>query len=171
MNEKEILKARARALARPLAGNDDASREAFAVVEFRLAQERYAVEQAYVREICPLKELTPLPCTPAFLVGIVNLRGQILPVINVKELFELPNHGIADLHMAIVVHAVGVELGILADAISGVRSIPRDALQPSLPTLTGIRAKYLKGITDERIVVLDVPSILQDPKIVVNEDV
>jgi purine-binding chemotaxis protein CheW len=53
----------------------------------------------------------------------------------------------------------------------GVRSIPVDSLQVSLPTLTGIRADYLKGVTAERLVVLDLERILTDPKIIVNEEV
>jgi purine-binding chemotaxis protein CheW len=53
----------------------------------------------------------------------------------------------------------------------GVRSVTADSLQPSLPTLTGIRALYLKGITDECLVVLDLDHILADPKIIVHEEV
>jgi purine-binding chemotaxis protein CheW len=172
----ETLKARARALAQPIRRDDDGADEALKVVEFRLAKERYAVEQKYVREVYGLKELTPLPCTPGFLLGIINVRGQILPVIDVKKFFDLPEEGITDLHMVVIVHgetAAGeeMELGILADAIVGVRSIPQSTCQPSLPTLTGIRAKYLKGVTNQQVVILDVPSILNDPKTTVNEEV
>ena len=167
---REILKTRARALARPR-DRQQTSGETFDVVEFRLAQERYAIERAHVREVYPLKELTPLPCTPNFILGIINVRGQILPVLEVKKFFDLPETGITDMHMVIIVHSEGVELGILADAISGVRSIAISDLQPSLPTLTGIRSQYLKGITDQRVVILDVPKILADPKIVVDEEV
>jgi purine-binding chemotaxis protein CheW len=166
----EILKARALELARPLQGGQAAG-PTLQVVEFRLAQERFAVEQAYVREVFPLKELTPLPCTPAFVAGIINVRGQILTVIDIKKFFDLPEAGLTDLHMVLIVQAGDVELGILADVVTGVRSIPLDALQPSLPTLTGIRARYLKGVTSEHATVLDVPSILADPRIVVNEEV
>lgn len=167
---QQMLKARARALARRI-GPSQRAADALQVVEFRLANERYAVEQQFVREVYPLKDLTPLPCTPAFVLGIINVRGQILPVLDVKKFFDLPNAGITDLHMVIIVHAQNVELGILADAVAGVRSIPQEVIQPSLPTLTGIRAAYLKGITNEHVTILDVPSVLDDPKIVVNEEV
>jgi purine-binding chemotaxis protein CheW len=60
---------------------------------------------------------------------------------------------------------------VLADVIVGVRSIRVESLQPSLPTLTGIRAEYLKGVTAERLVVLDLERLLADPKIIVNEEV
>jgi purine-binding chemotaxis protein CheW len=167
---RETLKARARALARPLNGDQTAG-EAIQVVEFRLAQERYAIEQKYVREVHPLRDLMPLPCTPKFVLGLINVRGQILPVIDVKRFFDLPEAGITDLHMVLIAHAHDIELGLLADAIIGVRSVPVDTIQSSLPTLTGIRAKYLKGVTSQRVVILDVLEILSDPKVVVNEEV
>ena len=169
-NARQILRARAQALARtperaPVAG---ASLE---VLEFRLAKERYALENRWVQEVCPLKELTPLPCTPPFVLGIVNVRGRILPVLDLKKFFDLPEQGLTDLHRIILVRGNDLELGLLADAIVGVRSIPADSLQPSLPTLTGIRGNYLKGVTAERLVVLDLARILADPKIIVHEEV
>jgi purine-binding chemotaxis protein CheW len=83
----------------------------------------------------------------------------------------LPEQGLTDLHRIILVHGNDLELGLLADAIVGVRSIPADSLQPSLPTLTGVRGDYLRGVTAERLVVLDLARILADPKIIVHEEV
>ncbi len=165
----EILKARARALARP-AGRQKVEDQTLEVVEFGLAKEIYAVEHAYVREVLRLEELTPLPCTPAFVQGIINVRGQILPVIDVKKFFDLPDEGITDLHRIIIVHAHGIELGILADTVTSVRSIPLAAVQSSLPTLNGIRAAYLKGVSDDHVVILDVSKILSDPKLIVDQE-
>ncbi|MBI3853101.1 MAG: chemotaxis protein CheW [Verrucomicrobia bacterium] len=167
---RQILRARATALARtpPPA---PAAETLLEVLEFRLAQERYAVETRFVREVYPLKDLTPLPCTPPFVLGIVNVRGHILPVIDLKKFFDLPEKGLTDLHRIILVRGNDLELGLLADVIVGVRSIPADSLQPSLPTLTGIRKDYLKGVTAERLVVLDLVRILADPKIIVHEEV
>jgi purine-binding chemotaxis protein CheW len=139
------------------------------VVEFVLGPEHYGIESCHIREIHPLSEFTPLPCTPAFVLGLVNVRGQILSIINIKKLFDLPEKGLTDLNKIIIVHADHMELGILADAIVGVRSIAQEELHPALPTLTGIRAEYLKGITKDPLVVLDVEKILSDEKILVNE--
>jgi purine-binding chemotaxis protein CheW len=166
----EILRARARALAEP-PGQVPAAATLLDVLEFHLARERYAVETRYVREICPLKDLTPLPCTPPFVLGVVNMRGRILPVLDLKRFFDLPEQGLTDLHRIILVEGHDVEFGLLADATEGVRSISVDTLQPSLPTLTGIRGEYLKGVTAERLIVLDVGRILADPKIMVHEEV
>jgi purine-binding chemotaxis protein CheW len=165
-----ILKARAKALARPL-DNRAAAEANLAVIEFALAQERYAIATTVVREVYPFKDLTPLPCTPPFVLGIINWRGQILPVIDIKKFFDLPQHGITDLHKVIIVHQEETQLGILADMVVGVRKIPINAMQSSLPTLAGIREEYLMGVTAERLIVLDAARILTDRRIIMNEEV
>jgi purine-binding chemotaxis protein CheW len=164
---QQILRERARALARkPESVSTETMLE---LLELRLADEHYAVETRYVQEVHPLHELTPLPGTPPFVLGIVNVRGRILPVLDLKKFFELPERGITDMHRIIRVRGEDMELGILADIVVGVRSVAPSRLQPSLPTLTGIRADYLQGVTDERLVVLDLARILADPKIIVND--
>lgn len=165
----DILRARARSLAQPPPRAPASA--TVDVLEFRLAHERYAVETRFVREVYPLQELTPLPCAPPFVRGIVNVRGRILPVLDLKMFFDLPAEGLTDLHRIILLEGNDLELGLLADATVGVRTIPTDALQPSLPTLTGIRSEYLKGVTAERLVVLDAARILADPRIIVHEEV
>ena len=118
--KKQLLKARARKLARDNAKEKPAG-ESIEVVEFLLAYETYGIESSYVREICPLKELTPVPCTPPFVLGIINVRGQIISVIDMKIFFDLPEHGLTDLNKVIIVHDEKMEFGILADSILGVR--------------------------------------------------
>jgi purine-binding chemotaxis protein CheW len=168
--KQKILRARARSLAADSkAEAATAPHSLLEVVEFVLGREHYGIESSYIREIHPLSEFTPLPCTPAFVLGLVNVRGQILSIINIKKLFDLPEKGLTDLNKVIIVHANHMELGILADAILGVRSIALEELHPALPTLTGIREEYLKGITKDPLVVLDVERILSDEKILVNE--
>jgi purine-binding chemotaxis protein CheW len=167
--QQKILHARARLLA--VGGKAEAAPAHLLVevVEFVLGPEHYGIESCHIREIHPLSEFTALPCTPAFVLGLVNVRGQILSIIDIKKLFVLPDKGLTDLNMVIVVHANEMEVGILADAIVGVRAITAEELQPALPTLTGIRAEYLKGITKDPMVVLDVEKILSDEKILVDE--
>jgi purine-binding chemotaxis protein CheW len=168
---RHILHERALALARPLTNGAIAQDNRLELLEFRLASERYAVESRFVQEVHPLRDLTPLPGTPPFVPGIVNVRGQILPVYDLKKLFDLPAPGLTDLHRVLHVRGHDMELGLLADIIVSVRVIEAHRLQASLPTLTGIRADYLKGITDDRVVVLDLDRILSDPKIVVHDEV
>lgn len=140
-------------------------------MEFLLAHETYGVESSYVREVYPLRAFTPLPCTPSFVLGIINIRSQILSVIDLKKFFDLPDRGLTDLNKVIVVHDDRMTFGILADAVLAVRSIPLDDMQPSLPTLTGIREAYLKGVTSERLVILDAGKLLADTTLIVLEEV
>jgi len=140
-------------------------------VEFQLAYERYGVETSYVREVCPLRDLTAVPCTPAHVMGIINVRGQIISVVDLKKFFDLPEKGLGELNKVIVVKSDSMEFGILADVIVGERVVSVSSLQNSLPTLTGIREDYFLGITEDRTVVLDGGKILSDEKIVVNEEV
>jgi purine-binding chemotaxis protein CheW len=169
VEKQNILRARARLLAE---GHEDQRIEPQSrseIVEFVLASEHYGVEIGYIREIHALKELTPLPCTPPFVLGIANIRGQILSVLDIKKLFDLPEKGLTDLNKVICVSAGSLEVGILADAILGVRSIAIHELQTSLPTLSGIRADYLKGVRRDSLAVLDVGKILSDPSIIVDK--
>lgn len=166
---KAILAARARALARP--PQPAAQGSNLEVLEFRLANERYALETRHVSEVFPLRDLTAVPCTPAFIRGIVSVRGRIISVIDIKRFFDLPQEGLTDLHRVILVRNDEFEFGLLADAVAGVQVLALDALQHSLPTLNGIRSDYLKGITSDQMVVLDLDRILADPKIIVQEEV
>jgi purine-binding chemotaxis protein CheW len=163
-----ILRERALALAAEPARTQTPD-QSIEVVEFLLAHERYAVESSHVREVYPLENLTPLPCTPAFVLGIVNLRGEIVSVIDLRKFFDLPQTGLPDLNKVIVLESTNMMFGILADVILGVHRIALAEILPSLPTLTGIREKYLKGITAERTVVLDAGRLLADEDIVVQE--
>jgi purine-binding chemotaxis protein CheW len=167
---KRILRARARALA----GEANAQHEpqdAIEVIEFLVAEETYAIETPYLREVYPLKELTPLPGTPPFVLGVVNIRGQIYSVIDIKRFFDLPDKSLTDLNKLVVIGDAAMSFGVLADRIVGTRRILRSELQASLPTLTGIREQYLKGVTGDRLVVLDAERLLSDPRIVVREQV
>jgi len=166
---KKILKTRARALAgEPEA---DAGGEKIEVIEFLLAYEKYAVETSSVREVYPLKDLTPVPCTPSHVLGIINVRGQILSIVDLKKFFDLPEKGLGEFNKVIILKSDNMEFGILADTILGVRPVPVSGLQTGMPTLTGVREEYLLGVTADRMAVLDAGRILSDKKIVVDEEV
>lgn len=138
---------------------------------FELAKETYAIEAGYVREVYPLKSLTPLPGTPPFVLGLTNLRGEILSIVDMHAFFDLPNPGLTDRSRVIVLRSSKMEFGILADSVAETRRISAEDIQPVLPTLTGIREEYLKGITGEHLIILDAGRLLASPAVVVNESV
>ncbi len=165
----KTLRQRASLLAREETKEDPGQQ--IEIVEFLLGYERYGVESFFVREVYPLKDLTPVPCTPSHVLGIINVRGQILSIIDLKKFFDLPDKGLGDLNRVIILKTNEMEFGVLADVILGVRPFARDKLQQAMPTLTGIREDYLKGIAPDRTIILDCARILSDRGIVVNEEV
>lgn len=172
LNKEEkrgILKTRAMALA--LEFEKEEPGERIEIVEFLLSSERYGLELRNVREVWPLKDLTPIPCTPPFVLGVINVRGQILSIIDLKKLLDLPEKGLGDLNKVLILKSDTMEFGILADDIIGVRSVPLRELKQSVPTLTGLGQEYLKGVSKERLIVLDAGRILLDKRIVVEEEV
>ena len=169
LTKQAILKERARVLARTEAGGR--AEESLDIVEFLLAHEHYAVELESVVEVYPLKELTPLPCTPAFVRGVVNVRGHIVAVIDIKTFFNLPGNALAESNKVIILGRGDAKLAVLADEVLGVRELPATDLQPALPAMGGIGAEYLLGVTNERLMVLDAGRILTDERIVVDEEV
>jgi purine-binding chemotaxis protein CheW len=165
-----ILRGRARALAR-VADDGVPDGQSLEILEFALANERYAVETRFVDEVQHLHALTTLPGTPPFVRGVVNLRGRILPVYDLKKFFALPEAGLTDLHRIVVVRRADFVLGLLADQVIGVRTLSRTTLAPSLATLTGIGAEFLLGVSEQRLVVLDLERILAEEKLVIDDDV
>ncbi len=168
-DKKRILKERAAKLAR--APEKEGAAGSLEILEITLAGERYGLESLYVREVYPLKSFTPVPCTPAFVLGVVNIRGQILPVIDIGKFFDLPHRELTELSRVVVLRSGAAEFGLLADEVTGVRLVAPGEIQASLHAVTGIRAEYLKGVTGDSLAVLDAVRILADKALVIDEEV
>jgi len=155
-----ILEQRARdlAVAKGVAEGDDHGLD---FVEFDIGGEYYGIELEYIREVYAPSGFTYLPGIPPFVRGIINVRGTIVSVMDLKRFFGLTGGDTGGRHV-IIVSSEKMEFGILADHIVGVRKTPLSALQPPLATLAGVRAHYLKGIVDTRIALLDGHRLLED---------
>ena len=163
-----ILRERARLLARP--PQPAAAAGTIELLEFRLARAAYALEMRHVGAVLPLADLTPLPCTPAFVAGIVNVRGRVVAAIDIQSFLELPAEGLTDLHHIILLRADGMEFGLLADTIAGVRSHPAASLLPAPPALAGVRPGYQQRLTVDGAVLLDIERLLADPGLQVQDE-
>ncbi|HUX39388.1 MAG TPA: chemotaxis protein CheW [Rectinemataceae bacterium] len=164
---RRILEKRARAAAKPPEKPDGDEKIEF--LAFSLAGERYAVETRFVRETCQLKDLTPIPCTPPYLAGAINLRGRILAIVDLRVFFELPIKGLTELNKIIVLKEGDKEFGLLADSIDGVGRVARSDLQEDLAALAGMRESFLKGITKGMMALLDGGRLLADSSLTVDE--
>lgn len=164
----KILKERASALAEELVKVEEESKEKIEILEFLISGEKYGIETQFINKVHLLRDLTPLPGVSVCIVGIINVRGKIAPVIDIKKFFDLPGKEITQLDKVIVIDTEEAFFGILADEVSGINYIPTNKMQTSLPTLTGIRAEFLKGVTVDQLAILDPIKLALDKKIVID---
>jgi len=169
--KSEILKKRAHLLARRFENSGEKGAEVIDAVEFMLADEHYAIESAHIAEVFPLTQLTPVPCTPEFVLGIVNVRGRMVPVVNLKKFFDMPEKGITGFTRIVILRSPEMELGLVTDLVVGSIQIPTADIQATLPTLTGVREEFLRGVGKDDLVILDANKILSDENLIVNEEV
>jgi len=165
---KAMMDERARRLAQPPA-HDRPRGEALELVAFGLANERYAVESRYVREVVRLTDLAPVPGAPEFLAGVANLRGEILAVVDLRRFFGVPARGITDMSRLVVLGGEEAEFGVLADAVSEVVSLRREDLLDPLAPATGIGGEFLRGVTRDGLIVLDGAALLESPRLVIEQ--
>ena len=166
--KRSLLKQRAQALA--LRQEDEtAQRESTEIIVFRLAYETYGIETAFVREVYPLKDFTTVPGTPPFVLGIMNVRGQIVSVIDLKKFFHLTEKGLGELNKVIIMCNDRMEFGILADAVEGTYSVALEEILAVPSSVRGIDEKYLKGVTKEGVVLLKAECLLNNGTMVINE--
>lgn len=163
-----ILRARAHALAQPPQEEMD---EGIPLVVFSLSGEKYALPTANVQEVQPLQQVCEVPCTPAFVVGVVNIRGAIYSVIDIREFLGIPGRGVAAGAKVIMVKAAGLEVGILADDVLGAISAPVSKIKPPPVARSRVREEYIRGVTEEMIVILNLEALLSDERIIVHEEV
>lgn len=140
------------------------------VVEFMLAYELYAIETLYLREVIALKEITPLPGMPDFVLGLINVRGEVLSVLDIKKFFQLPGQQLSDLNKVLIVTNNSITFGILADKVLGIKELGKDAIFNTVINLRDKRDDYLHGITADRQIILDGKKLLNDKKIIIHQE-
>ncbi len=166
--ERQILKKRAQALATEVVSVIEHHNET-SVVEFLLGKEHYAIAHKFIREVLPIRDITPLPGTPDFILGIVNVRGEIFSVMDVKRIFGVEGADSPGEQKLILLHNPNMALCILVDGIVGARNLPVDHKSSSLPALGKAGEKYFERVTEDRLIILNGEKILSDPEIIVNE--
>lgn len=166
MKNENILKERAKILSKPKE-QEEIKGEYIEILVFKLAKERYGIETKYAKEVQPLKDFTPLPCAPSFIFGLINVRRKILAVIDLKALFGLPKDG--EQNTVVILKEGQKEFGLLGDGFEEIQKVPINSIQTSLPTLTGIRQEWLKGITLDGVIVIDGKKLILSKEIIVDQ--
>jgi purine-binding chemotaxis protein CheW len=163
----QILEQRARALAfREEAGFEERGE---ARVIFRLGKSGYSVPARFVREVQPLGHATPLPYTPPFVVGLVNVRGRLLLALDLGPLLDSPPAPAQPGACLLIVGTHAADLAILADVVVGVRQ-DEVMLAPALSMAAGGRVAWVRGIDPDLNLQLDPELLIADPRLAIDSD-
>ena len=142
---------------------DSSVDEGAVVLGVKLGGETYGIDITKVREIMKRQPITPVPRQPAYVEGLMNVRGDIIPVVNLRRRFDLKGEPSGDLHTVIVDSAQG-KVGILVDSVSEVMRLTPERIHPAPSIVSGFEGEYLRGIcrVDEQLLLyLDVEKILR----------
>jgi len=168
--EHTVMRNRARKLS-VVPATDQGEDRFLQVLEFLLGSEKFAMENVHIREVTALPIVTPLPCVPSFIQGIMNIRGSIVSLLDLKAILGLPGTASEPGACVIILHSPEMEFGLLADQLVGLVSIPLSDIHPPPPAAMEERNRYLKGITLDGLVLLDSGKLLADKTLVVDETV
>ena len=135
----------------------------YQLVVFELDREFYGVNIAVVESIIKMQSITQLPQTPAYIKGVTNLRGTVLPVIDLSIRFGLESHSDTRQTRIIIVTMGSIKVGVMVDGVSEVLRISDKSIEPLPPMVNSVNADFLKGIArleDRLIILLDVERVL-----------
>ncbi|HEX3032528.1 MAG TPA: chemotaxis protein CheW [Bacillota bacterium] len=132
-------------------------------VVFQLSKETYGVDIGQVSEIITMQQITKVPHTIEFIEGIINLRGRVIPVVDLRKRFGLPCDEITRNTRIVVIEIGGNTLGMIVDGVSEVLRISGDIVEAPPPAITNVDADYLEGVAkleDRLIILLNLEKVL-----------
>lgn len=133
------------------------------LVIFTLANETYGIAISAVNEIIRMQAITEVPRTPDFVEGVINLRGRIVPVIDLRKRFRLEVAEQTQASRIMVVEMQDLVVGMIVDSVTEVLRLPSDSIEPTPPMVSGVDAAYLRGVgkrDDRLIILLDIDKVL-----------
>jgi purine-binding chemotaxis protein CheW len=133
------------------------------LVIFELADEHFGVDIAAVESIIKVEPITAVPESPSFVEGIINLRGSILPVVDLRKRFKLAITETGKEARIVVVSIDGVKVGMVVDGVSEVLRVPDETIEPPPPMVTNIDSAFITGIAkvnDKLVIMLNLDKVL-----------
>ena len=144
-------------------GSNDTSNDLLQLVGFRLGNEEYGIDILKVQEINRIADITRIPQSPDFVEGVINLRGNVIPIIDLRKRFNMPERE-HDRQTRIVVGEIdGRTVGLVVDAVSEVIRLPANTIEPAPKIVSRDQADYITGIgklDDRLLMLLDIDKIL-----------
>jgi purine-binding chemotaxis protein CheW len=168
-DNRRTLAQRAENYARPTDTDEQADEDVLKALVFVRGQERYAIPVAYVMQGLTTPQVTPLPCVAAHFRGVINVRGRILSVLDIRRFWRLPTEDPPGPPKLIVVKAGSLEFAIMADDVLEMVSIPLQEVTP--PLTAGVGLDHIQGVSPSGTVIIDVESLSQDRRLKVHEEV
>ncbi|MDI9643036.1 MAG: chemotaxis protein CheW [Archaeoglobaceae archaeon] len=143
--------------------------ETVQVIVFKLGEERYGVDISQVREIIRPSQITKIPNAPDFVEGVINLRGQITTIVNLRKRFGLPSKEIDNDSRIIVVEYNNAVIGMMVDTVNEVKYLSHKDIE-ALPSIITAReeAKFLKGVgklPDGLLILIDLNKVLNEGEV------
>ena len=125
-------------------------------ISFSVGDEEYGLELLRVKEVIRVREITWLPKAPSFVKGIINLRGDVIPIVALRDKFGLEAKENTAMTRVIVVEVEGRLMGMVVDSASQVVRIPVDQIDPPPPVLGGFSQEFITGVgkLDDKLVIL-----------------
>ncbi len=133
------------------------------LVTFKIANEEFGVDVLHLQEIIRMMKIIRVPKTPPFVKGVINLRGKIIPVIDLREKFKLKDRNTDKYSRIIVTEAEHQILGFLVDSVSEVLRIPSEKVEPPPSYIAGINSAYIRGVIkmeNRFLILLDLTKIV-----------
>lgn len=133
------------------------------LVVFEVGDESFGIDISLVQEIIRLQPITEVPRAPMYVKGVINLRGKVIPVIDLRERFSLSISDETKATRIVVVNVLGNTVGMIVDAVSEVLRLATDSIEPPSAIVEGIGSEYLKGIgklEDKLILLLGLDKLL-----------
>lgn len=135
---------------------------------FNLGKESYGIEIRYVTEIIVMQEITTVPDMPEFIIGVINLRGNVISIMDIRKRFKLESKEYNDRTCIIVVDINNIMVGLVVDTVSEVLNIPEEEVDPPPQTHSGIKSNYIMGMgkTGKQVrILLDIGKILYEEEL------
>lgn len=138
------------------------------VIVFQLNEEEYAVSVTQVGSIERIQPITRVPQTADFVKGVINLRGVVTPVIDLRVRFDMEQKEFDELSRIIIVHMDDMEVGLIVDAANDVIDIPEDTIEPPPEVVGTVDVDYIEGVAkleNRLLILLDLQKVLTKEEI------
>lgn len=136
--------------------NQEQTFEQDQLVVFEVGDESFGIDISLVQEIIRMQPITEVPRAPMYVKGVINLRGKVIPVVDLRERFGFATGEETKATRIVVVNVLGNTVGMIVDAVSEVLRLAIDAIEPPSSIVESVGSQYLKGIgkLDERLIIL-----------------